>query len=163
MSNNNFLKSLFEKKYWVLEDELLNEINIKYKEPDNEELYEIFVDEGYANYEDARIFLYGSCDLFAIALHRKFGYKMFKLENNSHFFCESTYNDITIYIDVRGMTLNYDSLIAPFIHDGSTKKIEYIDNCEMSESEKFGFEFANQIIDDYYSRYNVNNIFKFLK
>ena len=43
-------------------------------------------------YEDASIFLQGSCQLFSLALHKAFGYDAFEIRKGTscHFFCQAT-------------------------------------------------------------------------
>ena len=71
-------------------------------------------------YLTAEIFLHGSCDIFALALYEEFGFKPFafvpldKKDGLIHCFCVSTYLGMPAYVDVRGVTTDFEELICPF-------------------------------------------------
>ena len=51
-------------------------------------------------YTDAWIFLHGSCHLFALALHKEFGYEVYEIRD--------------VYIDVRGVTTDFSECMSDF-------------------------------------------------
>ncbi len=65
-------------------------------------------------YEDASYFLQGSCELFALALHQEFGFKVYTIPTkiSFHCFCKSNYNGAEVYIDVRGATTDFNEFIS---------------------------------------------------
>ena len=70
-------------------------------------------------YEDASIFLQGSCHLFSLALHQEFGYDAFEIRKGTscHFFCQATYQGKSIYIDVRGATTGWEEFLSGVLGD----------------------------------------------
>ena len=64
------------------------------------------------------MFLHGICDIFAEALHRKYGYELHQVNDEGnylvHAFCTAKKNGKTVYVDVRGMTTDYEEFICPF-------------------------------------------------
>lgn len=65
-------------------------------------------------YENASIFLHGSCNLFSLALHQEFGYDAFEIQKGAscHCFCQTTYKGVPVYIDVRGATTSCEEFLA---------------------------------------------------
>lgn len=65
-------------------------------------------------YDGAHDFLQGSCQLFSLALHKKFGYEAFEIQgkNGVYYFCRSTHNGQPIYIDIRGATTDFNEFLA---------------------------------------------------
>jgi len=69
----------------------------------------------------AEIFLHGYCDIFALALHQAFGYKMEQMADSAepdtlvHAYCVS-HNAAgnKVFIDVRGVTGSEGALFGPF-------------------------------------------------
>ncbi len=66
--------------------------------------------------EDGNIFLYGSCNLFAKALHLTFDYQVFEAitGTDNHWFCKCAYFDRGLYIDIRGATSDFDEFSRPY-------------------------------------------------
>ena len=99
--------------------------------------------------DDAEIFLRGNCHMFALALHEKYGYPIYKWDRGGcHYFC--IFNGK--YIDVRG------------VMDTITTSIEYRtilpDEIEAAEEyrpkddiEQEAYDFALKIIDQSEDRY----------
>lgn len=62
------------------------------------------------------IFLQGACDLFAYALAKRFGYEMCEVKNSDgghpHYFGRVNRQGQTFYIDIRGMTTDYDLFLS---------------------------------------------------
>lgn len=119
-------------------------------------------------YLDAQIFLLGSCDLFALALNKEYGFKPYAfvpLENEEgliHCFCVSDYLGRPAYVDVRGVTTDFEELIFPFkeLREFEFKLIPF----DLTETQKLeaegaeiGFEFAQNIIERYHSYYEHSN------
>ena len=125
-------------------------------------------DEGIFPYCNAQIFLCGSCDLFALALNKEFGFKAYAFappdhrDGLIHCFCVSTYLGRPAYVDVRGVTTDFEELIAPFddlrkfdfqlvpFNFAETQKLE-------EDGAEIGFEFAQSIIKRYRSYYEQSN------
>lgn len=62
-------------------------------------------------------YLHGCCDYFAEALSQVFGYEVDSLRNNRgliHAYCIFCENEITYYIDARGITDDYEEFIQEF-------------------------------------------------
>ena len=63
-------------------------------------------------------FLHGNCDIFACYLHEKYGYEMKAIYDCDgeliHVYCTAEINDETVYIDVRGITDDWDEFITEF-------------------------------------------------
>lgn len=116
-------------------------------------------------YYDASIFLHGLCHIFAYVLHQKFGYDIYEIKNESgtmkHWCCISTYNDKEIYIDVRGITTDYNEVLSDFQPNiglnPSMKKILNLSDYD-DEWEEDIVMFANEIIDKYYSYYSLKEM-----
>jgi hypothetical protein len=63
-------------------------------------------------YTDAGVLHMGSCDLFAVALHERFGYEICRVdyEHSFHMFCRTEIEGKTVYIDASGMSTNLQDL-----------------------------------------------------
>lgn len=120
------------------------------------------------NYSDASVFLQGSCQLFAHCLHNKFGYKIYSIRCRDYFglhiFCKSEIYGKEAYIDIRGITSDFNSFC-----DGLTGKdysidaiIPYEDSFESDIREdkgaEFGYRFAKCIVERCPERYDVNKL-----
>lgn len=69
---------------------------------------------------NAEMFLHGTCHVFAYALHQEFGYDFLELKGKSgmiHWCCIADYNGTEIYIDVSGITADFNELIIEFQPD----------------------------------------------
>ena len=115
-------------------------------------------------YEDANIFLHGSCQLFALALHKKFGYDAYKLETHdnsfAHCFCKSNYKGIDFFIDVRGITSDINDVISEFTSNANYNidNYKFVDKKTLEDSELEGLKFADYIIKKYSKFYDVNQL-----
>lgn len=121
-------------------------------------------------YVDAFLFLHGSCNLFALALHEEFGYEAYEIRDNenrmNHVFCKATYRGQDVYIDVRGVTTNFVECVSEFrksFYNSVCKGDYYIisrnlneDRKLENEGDKTGFQFAQSIIKRYYGYYDVS-------
>jgi len=117
-------------------------------------------------YEDASIFLQGSCELFALALHQEFGFKVYTIPTGMsfHCFCKSNYNGTEVYIDVRGATTDFKEFISGVYlaresydcHDFTLRDIE--DDAKLSNPyDTEGLAFAKHLIHEHPEYYNVGN------
>lgn len=121
-------------------------------------------DEEYVYY-DAEGFLHGYCHIFAYALYQKFGYEIYEISNSSesviHWCCISKYDGIDVYIDVRGITSNFNEFLNEFQPDiGAKPKMKIIDDIEKYNDEWIQelLDFANELIDRYYDYYSIDLI-----
>lgn len=113
-------------------------------------------------YYNAEIFLHGLCHVFAYALHQKFGYQVIEIKNNSgtmvHWFCTHRYKGKKIYIDVRGMTSDFNCFINEFMPDIGIEYDQRIINNFFEYSDEWEEEqivFAEEIINKYYNNYSI--------
>ena len=111
-------------------------------------------------YDDAEVFCKGSCQLFALALQRRFNYKTYKLENNgTHWFCKAPVRKNNIYIDIRGICDNIEIFTSTLYLSATTidSSIEYDIEQEVPtrEIDKLGLAFAEWIIQKWENRYKV--------
>lgn len=134
--------------FWTIEPRLKSvtyEEVMGCKTPDDEEFI----------YDDAEIFLNGSCQLFSYALMEKFGYAPYKIEdsNHVHYFCQASYQGKQVYIDVRGMTTDFGEFLqSSCISDNEATAIapQEISDEELFEIEQdkiWGLPFAKAIIE----------------
>ncbi len=149
---SNFIGQNTKKSNLKHIDELRGIINKRYEE----------INDPESPYEDASIFLHGSCNLFAFTLQRKYGYNGINLQlpknSNAHYFCKSKYNGKTFYIDVRGITTNLNEIISEFIHKNENYKIIPYDFAEekvLKKEDVYGIKFAEQIIEDNLEFYDI--------
>ena len=112
---------------------------------------------------NAEIFLHGFCHIFAYALHKKYGYKIFEFKNPSgtmiHWCCIKKYKGYKLFIDVRGITSNYNEFLDEFQPDmGECPTIKNIVNLSKynDEWEEKWVDFANEIIEKYPEYYFLN-------
>ncbi len=129
---------------------------------------EINIDDphGECSYIDARNFLRGSCNLFALALNEKYGYDVYELFDLDgryiHTFCMTSYYQEKMYIDIRGKTVDFDEFIDGILYASENgccmKECDINKEKELSERwDKVGIEFANAIINKYTSRYSADS------
>lgn len=121
--------------------------------------YDISIPKEYIDefpYVDAWIFLHGSCDLFAYALHQHFGFQIYELKDDDkliHCYCKLNYCEMEIYVDVRGATTDKKAFFSEFKNgkEEICKDVQCIDiNAEFA---KEGLEFADKIIMKYRNYY----------
>ena len=105
-------------------------------------------------YEDATIFLHGSCDIFAYALNLNFGYDICYAfdkycNKNVHYYCEINYCEKKYYVDIRGIYKTEDALLYEFCgKEWIIKKVKYSQNLS-DEFIDIGFLFAVAILNKY--------------
>lgn len=133
----------------------------------NEELSKIQNEDIFSMdsvYTDAWLFLHGSCQLFSLALHEEFGYKVFEIRDVQdrmvHVFCKSTYKGQDVFIDVRGVTTDCVECFSEFT--SYLRKGYYItmrnikkDKRLEDDGDKTGYIFAKDIIKKYREYYDV--------
>lgn len=114
--------------------------------------------DGDANdcpFDYAHIFLQGACNMFAYALHERFGYSIYKIESCSdkatHWFCETIFQGKVVYVDVRGGTTDFDMFLSTLVRSmGDNYHVTQDRAEEQRTSEKWfdtGLKFAHAIID----------------
>lgn len=146
---NNELEKKLPTGFFVIGENCLQDIKNRNYETTTLDNFE----DEYNLYENAEIFLKGSCQLFALALHEKYGYSALRLQTetniNAHFFCQVNYKGKDIYIDVRGMTINLNDIISMYISDEDYKIVSYdfTDEKILNKDEKHGHEFAKHVIN----------------
>lgn len=113
-------------------------------------------------YYNAEIFLHGICHIFAYALQQRFGYDILEIKSKSgttvHWCCSSIYDQKVAYIDVRGITTDYDEFLLefqPLIGENPSKN-KIVDSMDYEDEwEPAGLKFANKIITKYYEYYSL--------
>ena len=162
MSNTNMesIEKISTGYYMIGDDKLKSVENKKYEEV-NLDIFE----DGVNPYDNARVFLHGSCQLFALALQKKYGYSALNLQIknnlNSHYFCQSNYKGKNVYIDVRGITTDLNDVIFEFTSGNNDYKIdlyEFADESILSKSDEHGLEFAEQIIEESPEFYDIKKL-----
>ena len=114
-------------------------------------------------YTDAQVLLRGSCTLFALALHEKYGYEVYEILDDedrlAHVFCKSSFHGQDVYIDVRGKTTDFSEIAMPFRH--WLRKGYRICKRNLDEDRKMenpgdntGYPFAKEIIERHRSLYD---------
>lgn len=162
VGNNETVNLNIPTGFWVIGEECLADIRNKDFEKTN---LDDFVD-CINSYYDASVFLKGSCQLFALGLHEKYGYETLNLRTelnpNAHYFCKTNYMGKEVYIDVRGVTENLNDVVSPFVYGKQYQIITYNfeDEQVLSKEDKYGLEFAKRIINAYSYFYNINELFK---
>ena len=148
----NFNNGKFHKGFYENTNEDICFLLFEIKESNSEEEIEDYT---------AEVFLHGLCHIFAYALHQKFGYNVIEIKNESmcHWFCISKHNGKEVYIDVRGMTTDYEELLQEFQPEiGSNPSRRIIEDLSEynDEWEEKALKFAYEIISKYYNYYYLN-------
>ena len=152
--NTHFRTGLFAKCTYP--DEFETELNKIYFDG----CYIIPCESAYpCPFEDktAYIFLHGSCDIFAEQLRKTCtDYDVYRIENKNgrpiHWYAQTNYKNMPIYIDVRGATTSFEEFISefrPHIVDGYKiqKQTEEVISADEHWVET-GILFATAIIND---------------
>ena len=112
-------------------------------------------------YHNADVFLSCSCDIFAYVLHLRFGYDIYYVINESgsifHCCCILDYDSCRFYIDVRGITNNFDEFLSYYNIDFSSSiEIQKVDDLSiiLDDLDDGLVKFANELIDKYYNYYS---------
>lgn len=115
------------------------------------------VDLSECPYDDANVFLHGSCQLFADKLSRTFNYEKYQLvddkERMIHVFCMLKKNSEIYYIDVRGITTDKVEFLSEFLKGTIEKYNDPIDFNE--EWLMYGLKFAEDIIEKHKEFYQI--------
>ena len=112
-------------------------------------------------FSDGNGFLHGICNIFALALHREFGYDIYEVvdkdKKSIHWFGLSSFNNHPIYIDVRGATTDFDEFFSEFQKSaGDNYQIVQREeqDCGFSEDwSETGLLFAIAVIRENYDDY----------
>lgn len=139
--------------------ELVDELLEKIENPN----WHIELNEEDGNYSDATIFLQGSCQLFAYALNEYFDYDIVEIRQakGNHYYCQTSTNGVTTYIDVRGMTTNWEDFIIgiKYIKEEAYILVEHSKDelkAELQEAgASFGYDFAKYILSNYSHCYRI--------
>lgn len=115
-------------------------------------------------YCDAHDFLQGSCDLFARALHERFGYEVYEIKRNNstthHWYAKSSYQGIPIYIDIRGATTDFGEFLSGLVYsmgdDYSITRQDLDDQDIHVDWFDTGMKFAREIISGNLEFYGPN-------
>lgn len=109
--------------------------------------------------DNADVFRQGVCQLFAYALNEKFEYPVFKIavDRSFHIFCKS--KDGKYYIDVRGITSDYDKFISgvdvPYKPVDNSEPYSFVQGDCTGAHYDIGLLFARAIIEDDEERYQL--------
>ena len=128
----------------------------------NEELNAIVL-KGDANEFTAQYFLHGVCGIFALALHDRYGYDLWRLDGIDddvdedeepyefliHIYCVAPNGQL---VDVRGATSDSDKLIDEFL---DLCDEDYINGKEMTADECRTFVMDSMSKEEYMSLYNA--------
>ena len=127
----------FHNGFYLTEDVLNNLRKVR-----NEHYDEIECEDDDAAdylYTNSEVFLHGSCNLLALALHEKFGYKVYEIRDNQerlfHVFCKATYRGQDVYIDVRGITTDFKECFSEF-SNSLLSRLLCLSSCLRPESVK---------------------------
>ena len=109
--------------------------------------------------DNADVFRQGVCQLFAYALNQKFNYPVFiiSVDGRFHIFCKS--EDGKYYIDVRGITPDFEKFIrgteVPYTPVDISVPYSFIEEDFNGEYHDIGLRFAGAIIDEDEERYRL--------
>lgn len=114
-------------------------------------------------YQHLSIFLHGSCQLFALALNKKYGYPVYEILQNGemvHSFCIMPYLRQKMYIDIRGATSDFEDFMRGVcIIDGKeySLRLRNIQEDERlnNEWDDIGYAFARAIIEKFSEYYEL--------
>lgn len=115
-------------------------------------------------WDTSHIFLKGSCDIFALALHKLFGYETYEIKNQSngnliHCYAQSTYNGKPVYIDVRGASTDFNDFYKPwYLNTNYFITPQNLENkLDCADYFDTGFKFACAIIEKYLEYYDFQS------
>lgn len=120
-----------------------------------------FFDDVFENNESPidtlYVFLQGACDIFAESLNKKFGYPIYKI-SNKHYYCKAKKDNEIYYIDVRGITNDFE-IFKNSLFDSNVDLQEEI----LVENEDFSNEhyeeasyYSNIVINEHPEWYDLN-------
>lgn len=125
-----------------------------------------YPDDDEFPYDSAHSLLRGSCNHFAVALHKVLGYTPYIIEQTDkrgfHAFCQVRKNGRLYYVDARGMTSSFDEFMnvaREFVRGEYTinqATPDVIEEWETgSEYNKEAYAFAEAVIRKYIDYYTV--------
>lgn len=109
-------------------------------------------------FDNADVFRQGVCQIFAYALHKRFGYKVYeiRIEIGCHIFCKTSDNQ---YVDVRGITNSFKEFIlgteVPNIEEDNSEIYTFTDEDFSCYYCDIALGFANALIDSDIERYKL--------
>lgn len=125
-----------------------------------------YPDDDEFPYGSAHSLLRGSCNHFAVSLHKVLGYQPYIIQGNNkvgfHAFCQIYTGGTWYYVDARGITTSFDEFMMvarEFVSDEYTikpaeaKDIEEWDNG--SEYNEEAYAFAEAVIRKYRAYYTI--------
>lgn len=111
----------------------------------------------YFPFKDADAFRQGACQLFADALKKRFGHKVYIIESGNafHIFCKS--EDGRLYIDVRGKTPSFNEFVQGLFginnETDNSQEYKFVDSDFNQPFHDIGRKFAEAIIRNDEERY----------
>ena len=133
----------------------------------NPEITESMVEDdedGRGVFETADVFRMGRCDIFSIALSREFGYAAYKIgeteDGLTHSFCVTFVENQMLFVDIRGMTTDLEQFCSGFVFEtGAVLTRQDIEKeyRQLDDAGRFGYRFAERIIDGCRSRYDSSS------
>ena len=119
-----------------------------------------YIDDDLYQYYDAYVFQMGSCHLFAHALRYNYNYSIFKRvrhedETIIHVYCKSRINDMSAFIDVRGITFDYLEFFRGYQTGTERPYRVSLENDLQENYARLGYSFALGLIENY-DYYDVN-------
>ena len=109
--------------------------------------------------DNADVFRQGVCQLFAYALKQRFNYPVFVItvDGHLHIFCKS--EDGKYYIDVRGITSDFEKFIkgteVPYTSVDISEPYSFVSEDLTAEYHEIGLRFARAIINEDEERYRL--------
>ena len=109
-------------------------------------------------FDNADVFRQGVCQIFAYALHKRFGYKVYviRVEIGCHIFCKTLDNQ---YVDVRGMTHSFNEFISglalPDIKEDTSEAYSFTYDDLNGDYYDIALAFANVLIEYDIERYKI--------
>ena len=109
----------------------------------------LYDEESDSPYDNARVFLQGACRVFAQALHKKYGYEMYKISNGNsfHVFCAKE-GEERQFIDVRGITTSFADFERDLMEEYTENMIvPYDESADDEYMYEEGYAFAEYLIE----------------
>lgn len=100
------------------------------------------------------IFLKGYCTAFAIALNKIFGYDIYKIKNDIHYFCKVN-NKENLFIDVRGIMDKAEDCLNFFNASVEDIELDYNNSCYEDDFIEIAIKYAEAFIKKYSDYYCI--------